>query len=47
MRDKFFKDNEELCKALTGKSLAEIKKELQPTTGEVNEPIQNRRPSTY
>lgn len=34
MKDKFFKDNEELCKALTGKSLAEIKKELQPTTRE-------------
>ena len=37
MKDKFFKDNEELCKALTGKSLVEIEKELQPTTGEVNE----------
>mgnify|MGYP003322687987 CR=1 FL=1 len=34
MKDKFFKDNEELCKALTGKSLAEIEKELEPTTKE-------------
>jgi hypothetical protein len=34
MKDKFFKDNEELCKALTGKSIAEIEKELKPTTKE-------------
>ena len=34
MKDKFFKDNEALVKALTGKTLKEIKKELEPTTKE-------------
>jgi|TARA_R100000963_G_C4590031_1_gene67580 hypothetical protein len=29
MKDKFFKDNEALVKALTGKTLKEIKKELE------------------
>tara|TARA_R110000751_G_scaffold71382_1_gene144462 strand:- start:580 stop:693 length:114 start_codon:yes stop_codon:yes gene_type:complete len=28
--DKYFKNNEELCIALTGKTLEEIKKELIP-----------------
>ena len=30
MKDRFFKDYDELCKALTGKSIAEIEKELAP-----------------
>jgi len=29
MKDKFFKDNEALIKALTGKTLKEIEKELE------------------
>ena len=28
MKDRFFKDYDKLCKALTGKSIAEIEKEL-------------------
>tara|TARA_R100000656_G_scaffold11101_1_gene11821 strand:+ start:986 stop:1126 length:141 start_codon:yes stop_codon:yes gene_type:complete len=33
-KDKFFKDNEDLVKALTGKTLKEIEKELEPTAKE-------------
>ncbi len=34
MKDKFFKDNEALVKALTGKTLKEIEKELARTPKE-------------